>query len=126
MTSYNTVPPEKLAVYRATAYKHWQQEQAKLAKRKVCAHDVARQAAMMLKERFGATCVLLFGSLAHEQWFSASSDIDLAAWGIQDGDFYRAVAYLQDLSPEFSIDLISMEHCSPHLRKAILAEGKPL
>jgi len=126
MTIPYPVTPEALAIYRTTAHNRWRQEQATLARRKLRALDLARQAALMLKERFGATRVLLFGSLAHEQWFSLSSDIDLAAWGIQDSEFYRAVAHLQDLSPEFRIDLVAMEHCSPALRNAILAEGKPL
>jgi uncharacterized protein len=122
----NTITPEMLAQYQATAQRRWDAEQIELMQRKTRARLTAQRAAAYLKTAFSATQVMLFGSLVHEQWFSRTSDIDLAAWGIQDSEFYRAVAHLQDVSPEFSVDLVAMEHCPPHLREAILAEGVPL
>jgi uncharacterized protein len=126
MATTLAITPEKMAAYRATALRRQQIEESTLAHRKAQALGVARQAAALLKTQFGATAVLLFGSLAHEQWFTASSDIDLAAWHINPADYFRAVAYLQDISPEFSIDLVSLEDCKATLRTTILAEGKPL
>ena len=87
---------------------------------------VARLAAQMLRKRFGATQVLFFGSPVHEDWFSDTSDIDLAAWGISSEEYFKAVAHLQDLAAEFSIDLVRMEHCKQILHEIILAQGKPL
>ena len=66
---------------------------------------------------------MVFGSLVHGYWFSQTSDIDLAAWGLKDEDYFLVVARLQDLSPEFRIDLVRMENCRPGLRGAILQEG---
>ncbi len=43
------------------------------------AWEVAYRAARLLRERFGATRVVVFGSLAHRAWFRPWSDIDLAA-----------------------------------------------
>ena len=103
-----------------------QQAQQKLAQRRERAWKVAQLAGELLKTRFGATRVVVFGSLAHEHWFSSTSDIDLAAWGLKDEDYFLAVARLQDLSPEFEIDLVAMERCKPSLRTKILSEGKPL
>ena len=42
----------------------------------------ARTAADLLRERLGATRVIVFGALAHDDWFTRWSDIDLAAWDI--------------------------------------------
>jgi uncharacterized protein len=126
MSVRSELSPETLAAYRATAQRRWQAKQAMLALRKARAMAVARQAARLLQAEFGATQVWLFGSLAHGAWFSPSSDIDLAAWGIPATAYFRAVAHLQDLSPEFRIDLVTMEQCKPALRELIWAEGQPL
>ena len=123
MTTTQTITPEEMTVYRATARRRWEQEQADLAARKERAWAVAHRAAAMLRGRFHATRVVVFGSLAHGQWFSASSDIDLAAWDIAPDDFFVAVAHCQDISPEFTIDLVDLAHCRPSLRTAIDAEG---
>lgn len=87
---------------------------------------MARRAAELLRERFGATKVIAFGSLAHRAWFTPWSDIDLAAWGISSDAFYQAVALVTGLSPEFEIDLIELEGCGPALRQVIEREGVEL
>jgi predicted nucleotidyltransferase len=117
---------EALAVYRATAQRRGEEEQQELAGRRERAWQVARRAATVLKEQFDATRTVVFGSLVHRHWFSRASDIDLAAWGLASDDYFAAVAKLQDLSPEFQVDLIAMEHCRPALREVIVQEGEPL
>ena len=87
------------------------------------AWQVAQQAADLLRERFGATRVVVFGSLAHRSWFTPWSDIDLAAWGIPPDAFYRAVALVTRLSPEFEIDLVESAECRPALQRVIEREG---
>lgn len=90
------------------------------------AWDVARAAARLLCERFGATRVVAFGSLAHRAWFNPWSDIDLAAWGIPADRFYRAVATVTGVSPDFQVDLLDLEDCRPAVRRAIEREGVDL
>jgi predicted nucleotidyltransferase len=126
MSTLGKLTPEQMSVYQATAQWRWEQEQRELARRRERAWEVARHAATLLKEQFGATRVLVFGSLVHGYWFSKTSDIDLAAWGLPAEDYFVAVAKLQDLSPEFEIDLIAMPHCKPGLGKVIEHGGKPL
>jgi len=41
-----------------------------------------REAATVLKSRFGARRVVLFGSLAHAAWATLDSDVDLAVEGL--------------------------------------------
>lgn len=90
------------------------------------AWSLARTAAGLLLERFGATRVVVFGSLAHDEWFTRWSDIDLAAWGISPEAFFRAVAAVTGLSTEFKIDLVDPQDCRPALRRAIEREGVAL
>lgn len=90
------------------------------------AWKVAKIAAQLLRERFGATRVVAFGSLTHRAWFTSWSDIDLAAWGIPPDTFYRAVAVVTGLSPEFEVDLVAMEDCRAALRQVIVREGVEL
>jgi predicted nucleotidyltransferase len=112
-----------MAVYRATARRRAEEEARALALRRVRAQEVARQAAALLKEQFSAAQVAVFGSTVHGHWFSATSDIDLAAWGLASDDYFTAVARLQDLSPEFKVDLVAVERCKPKLREIIAREG---
>jgi uncharacterized protein len=117
---------ETIAVYRQTMQRRQEQVERELARRRERALQAAEQASAFLKKQFGATEVILFGSLVHRHWFSQRSDIDLASRGIADDDYFVAVARLQDLSPEFKIDLVSLEKCKPELRQAIIDEGKRL
>ena len=84
---------------------------------------VARHAAKVLREQFGAQRVVIFGSLAQRGWFTQWSDIDLAAWGVPDERFYQAVATITALSAAFKVDLVDPTTCRPRLRQAIEREG---
>ncbi|MFN3983629.1 MAG: nucleotidyltransferase family protein [Caldilinea sp.] len=102
-------------------------EQTKrLHQRRQEAWRVARQAAQILREQYGAVRVLIFGSLAHDDSFTGWSDIDLAVWGIPPERFYSAVAAVGELSPSFRIDLVDPAACRPALRRTIEAEGVEL
>jgi len=94
-----------------------------ISTRKTEALELARKAANLLRKEFGATKVVIFGSLAHGEWFSPRSDIDLAAWGIIPESFYSAVALVTGLSSSFRVDLVDIGECKPGLRKAIEEGG---
>ena len=99
------------------------QATSRTARRHRQAWRVARRAARLLRERYGASRVVLFGSLAHEAWFTPWSDIDLAAWGIPPERFYDAVAAITGLSPAFRIDLVDPDDCRSALRATVEREG---
>ncbi|MEW6233394.1 MAG: nucleotidyltransferase domain-containing protein [Chloroflexota bacterium] len=84
---------------------------------------LAREVARLLRQQFGATRVMVFGSLAHRMWFSPWSDIDMAAWGIPSTEFYRAVATVTGLQADFEVNLVDPTDCHPALRQAIEQEG---
>lgn len=110
---------EELRSYRPGTEPDAQQ----VAKRWEQAWEVARKAAHLLRERFGARRVVVFGSLAHRAWFTPWSDIDLAAWGISADQFYRAVAAVTGISPDFEVNLLDPEGCRPTVRQTIRSEG---
>jgi predicted nucleotidyltransferase len=83
----------------------------------------ARQAARVLREQFGATRVVVFGSLAHNLWYSERSDIDIAVWGIAPEDFFQAVADVNTVGVDFEINLVDPAIARPHILKAIQREG---
>jgi len=85
--------------------------------------EVARAAGRLLRGQFGATRVVAFGSLARREEFGPWSDIDLAAWGIPTDQFYRAVAAVTGLSPDFEVNLVDAQDCRPSIREAIEREG---
>jgi predicted nucleotidyltransferase len=124
VTSTLTKPTAaQAALYRRTARERWQAQQRARAERFDRAWVVARAAAEMLRDRFGARRVVLFGSLTDRDRFRLTSDIDLAAWGIKSIEFYTAVAAILDFSGEFKIDLVDPESCRATLRQAIEQEG---
>jgi len=90
------------------------------------AWQVAHAAAALLRREFGASRVVVYGSLAHRASFTRWSDIDLAAWGIPPALFYRAVAAVTGLSAQFKIDLVSPEDVRPTIRRAIESESVEL
>ena len=125
MSDY-TIDPLEYAAYLATARRRAAKEQQALEERREQDWEVARQAAVMLRERFGATKVAVIGSLAHGHWFSMTSDVDLAVWGLAADNYFTAVARLQDLSPQFGVDLIDAERCRQALKQAVMKEGIPI
>jgi predicted nucleotidyltransferase len=86
----------------------------------------ARRAAGLLKGDYGATRVVVFGSLAHGHGFGRHSDIDMAAQGIAPALFWRAWASLDHVAPGFEINLVDFETATASLRAAIEREGVDL
>jgi len=90
------------------------------------AWEVARKAATILKERFGATRVLVFGSLAHGAWFTPRSDIDLLVDGIPVEKFFHAEADVEAVATGYKVDLVDSRECSPELLEQVEEEGVEL
>jgi predicted nucleotidyltransferase len=88
--------------------------------------QVAHEAATILKKRFGATRVLVFGSLAHRVWFTPRSDVDLCVDGISVEAFFRAEAAVEAMASGFKVDLVDSKECPPELLKQIEEEGVEL
>jgi len=115
-----------LAIYRQTAQTRQQAQRAAIEARRQSAWQIAIRAAALLRHDFRVTRIVAFGSITSEKLFHAHSDIDLAAWGLDERVYFRAVGVLQGLDPHFSLDLIRFEEATPSFQEIILKEGVPL
>jgi predicted nucleotidyltransferase len=87
---------------------------------------VAGQACELLKREFNAAKVVLFGSMVVPEKIHERSDVDLAVWGLNSRDYYRAVGRLLALNPDIAVDLVEAEFASPQLLKEIETTGVTL
>lgn len=113
----------KMRDYRATARARRRQQQLALERRFAQARQMARAAAQVLRDEFGAQRVAVFGSATQQSLFHAHSDIDLAVWGLADARYYRAVARLLDVCAPFDVQLVVMEQAPTSLRERVEREG---
>jgi predicted nucleotidyltransferase len=125
MTAVNLTPTE-IQRYRDRLKARQTPVSASARLRLAEAHKIAARAARLLRQDFSASRVMLFGSALSPELFHVHSDIDLAAWGVNEREYYRAVGVLQALDPQFPIDLIRFEEASAGLRTAILQTGADL
>jgi predicted nucleotidyltransferase len=121
-----TVAPEVMARYRRSALAREMVLQRQAEQRLQAAWSIARRAARLLKEDFGGTRVVAFGSLAHGAWFGPRSDVDLAVEGIPPQAFWRAWCALDRLDPTVDIDLVAIKSAPERLRDQITQQGAPL
>lgn len=86
----------------------------------------AKQAAALLKDRYFASHVVLFGALTQREMFSHSSDIDLAVAGMPDELFYAAVGSVMDVVSPFELDMVDSSDCRESACKSIMRDGVEL
>ena len=82
----------------------------------------AKRIAEILGEQFGASEVILYGSLAKDAWFDAASDIDLAVKGLGD-NYLTAYGYCLGIS-RFNLDIKPYEDMPEKYSKTIAKEGR--
>ncbi len=118
------VTPEQMEIYRAAARRRAQQGLSPEAEaRRQRALAAARRAAAVLKEEFGATRVVVFGSAAHGHWFTETSDIDLAVSGVAWSDFFRAWNQIETTTSDFGVDLVDIEDAVAGVQRSIEKHG---
>ena len=79
--------------------------------------------AQLLQEEFGAHKVRVFGSAVKLEYFSMTSDIDLAVWGISHRDYFLAATAASEFDETFRVDVVDAERCRPSILSVICAEG---
>ena len=121
-----TLTPEQIETYAATLRERSAAAAARRRERQARAWVLAREAAGLLRARFGASGVRVFGSLADGEHFTERSDIDMAAGGLTPTTHLEALGALLGLSPEFEFDLVDLDSCPPGLRAAVERSGVPL
>jgi len=50
------------------------------------------------------------------------SDIDLAGVGLPEGDYFTAVGKVQGVDPNFSVDVVEIQHARPHILSGVCKE----
>ncbi|MBN2122671.1 MAG: nucleotidyltransferase domain-containing protein [Deltaproteobacteria bacterium] len=85
-----------------------------------------RKASDALKSRFGVRRVVLFGSLAHAEWFTEDSDVDLVVEGLEGKDYWRAWRLAEEIMGDRLVDFIETETAWESLRSTIERSGVEL
>lgn len=109
--------------YREDLKKIIEEEKRELENRYNEFWDIAREIAFLLKEKYGAKRVWVFGSLTKKEMFNQWSDIDIAVDGIPNEVFYKAVGEATSISYDCKVDIVDILDCSLSLRESILKEG---
>lgn len=117
---------EDESTYRETAQRRAAERRQASWQRLYNARSVAEEAAEILRERFDADHVCLFGSAGRGEPIGSHGDVDLGVRGIPPDEFYTAVAKCQELHGELDVDLVDLERCEDSLRERILTEGVEL
>jgi predicted nucleotidyltransferase len=115
--------PEKIARYRESANKRFQRENADNELRRERAWQEAKRASLILKKQFGATRVVVFGSLVRKAGFTRWSDVDIAAWGIAPEDTFSAIGVISELDSDVAINLVDVNTARTSLIEVVERDG---
>ncbi|MGB7440727.1 MAG: nucleotidyltransferase domain-containing protein [Coleofasciculaceae cyanobacterium] len=96
-------------------------QQHQLEQRRQEALAVARQCEQVLRDQFGVTQVILFGSVTGQSPWHKNSDLDIAVTGLADQVWLKAYGELENLAPDWlKIDLVRLENVNAAVRDCIL------
>jgi predicted nucleotidyltransferase len=115
--------PEKIARYRESANKRFQRDNADNELRREQAWQEAKRASLILKKQFGATRVVVFGSLVRKAGFTRWSDVDIAAWGIAPEDTFSAIGVISELDSDVAINLVDVNTARTSLIEVVERDG---
>lgn len=90
------------------------------------AWQTAYQVATLLYEAFGATQVVVFGSLTEPMAFTKQSDIDIAVSGLSNDDYDKAWNAIWDLKSGFKIDIINFDRSEGRFRERVKHQAIPI
>lgn len=103
---------------------HNRRQQGQQSALAAAARTKAAEISALLVEQFNATQVVLFGSLVRQR-FTETSDIDVAAAGIEPGRFFEALAAVNQLTNRW-VDLKPLEDLEPHFHQRVMETGEVL
>ncbi len=114
---------EQVAIYRATAKRRREQDREAEQERRKVGWAAARHAAELLRTKYNATRVVVFGSLVHDGRFTRWSDVDIAAWGLAAKDSLYALGAVMDLDVGIDVNLVDVNTSTPELLAVIEEDG---
>jgi predicted nucleotidyltransferase len=96
---------------------------ARLEQRRQAAIAVAKRCKQVLTQEFGATEVIVFGSLRGDAPWHWQSDLDLAVRGLSEAEILAAYERLEAIVPvDLPFDLVDVERVNPRVKTRILQE----
>ena len=102
----------------------WKQREAEEKKKRETAIKKAKVVAKVLKEKYHAKEVILFGSLIwRPEFLWRGTDIDLMVKGIDDDRYFEILADISSIAHPFHVDLILYEKAWPLIKKRARKEG---
>jgi len=115
----------KMAGYALALRERSRRDRRALDARRREAQALAHRLGRVLRDRFGAAEVFLFGSTATGKHYRFDSDIDLAVTGIPAEREIRVCSEISLLAgPGFGVDLLFMESAAPIFRDRVREEGR--
>jgi predicted nucleotidyltransferase len=115
--------PDQIERYRESAKKRLQAESKEIESRREQAWQAAKRASHVLKNQFGATRVVVFGSLVQKAGFTRWSDVDVAAWGIAPEDTFQAIGIISELDTSVPVNLVDVNTARTSLIEVIERDG---
>jgi len=95
--------------------------------RRVQAMEKAKAAARLLKEKYKAERVYLFGSLLWGRHFTERSDIDLLVVGFpRAASYWKMLCDLEEVASPFEVNAVLAEDAFASLKERVFREGKEL
>lgn len=116
---------ESFAADLRQAWRHRLEQKKRVEdQRRQLAVERAWAAASVLREKYGAKKVFLYGSLAWGPSFDERSDIDLMVEGLPDqAGYWRMLAEVGDVVRPFEISVVRQEDAFESLRKKVQETG---
>ncbi|NEP01916.1 MAG: nucleotidyltransferase domain-containing protein [Symploca sp. SIO2E9] len=107
----------------ARSVKQPQAQNHQLEQRRLEALAIAKKCEQVLREKFGVTKVILFGSITGQSPWHWDSDLDIAVTPLPDDAWLEAYGELEKIAPNWlKIDLVRLERVHPAVRARILQE----
>jgi predicted nucleotidyltransferase len=104
--------------------KRFEAEQAEADKRRRQAFEAAKRAGDLLRSKYKAQKVFLYGSLAWSKLFNIHSDIDLLVDGYATiGNYWRMVSEVEEIAFPFQPSILLSEDASKNLLEKVYREG---
>ena len=123
--STQKISPDELSACRKRLEQVWKNrgmEESRLHR----AWQTAYEVATVLYEEFGATQVVVFGSLTEPIGFTNTSDIDIAVSGLSTKDYDKAWSMVFNFRSEFKIDCVNFDTSKGHFRERIKYQAIPI
>ena len=102
----------------------WEERKAEEKRKRDLAIRKAKAVAKVLKKKYHAREVILFGSLIwRPEFWWRGTDIDLMVKGINDHRYFEILSDISSIAHPFHVDLIPYERAWPLIKKKARKEG---